>query len=398
MARIEEFEAKDVKLTPSDKGYAAVEMAARRIGPLYQQMAAGQRELGNLTKASDEAIGKTTEAFLRFQGLSQQSSGAGVKVDKGGPGERTLLGTGSGEFGMANARANASNERRDDGGLAKPLVGQTAAEKTAAAKLQSEQLADQLKSQRDAADAQKKADRDAEDFQRAQDRRYGDTNGPPSNDTVLVRAAEDARVKAARDAQDAAIKQTRDTQDAAIKEGRAADVLAKLDYKTKGELSNGPVVISGTARDWYAANSPIGAQSTMAQDVTVIRGGQQTALRAAQQNALRAPGRTQGSMETGAGIGLSVGEAASPNAPVGLGDLPGDITEAMSVAQPTYMGDTPSITGAPPPQTNEQPAQDEAAATPQSSGSPDIPNSGPIYSPIDQPSAPGLYSDMTGGM
>ena len=95
MARIEEFEAKDVKLTPSDKGYAAVEMAARRIGPLYGQMAAGARELGNLTKGSDEAIGRTAEAFLRFEGLSNQAGNAGVKVGKGGA-ERTLLGTGAG--------------------------------------------------------------------------------------------------------------------------------------------------------------------------------------------------------------------------------------------------------------------------------------------------------------
>ena len=403
MARIEEFEAKDVKLTPSDKGYAAVEMAARRIGPMFNQMAAGQRELGNLTKGSDEAIGRTTEAFLRFEGLSQQSSGGGVKI-KGGGG-RTLLGTGAGGDTSWNARANASNELRDDGGRTKGTTTGTAAEKAAAAKLQAEQLTDQLKAQRDTEDSQRKIDREAQDASRAEEldnwnlTHKDDANAAQMKVTFNLEAD---RVKAARLQEDAAIKATRDRQDAAIKEGRAADVIAKLDYKTRGELSNGGPALSGFAKDWTAANSAVGARQDVTKVVSVLRGTVSGAVGAgpAAQRAALAPASTTTVSGEAAGfepLTRTVPEtAAEPQGPDVFGTGAGDLA-GQAYPNPTFLGNAPAVAGAP-----EQAAQPGEGPPPTTGGEeqymPPTRDQSQIYAPIDQQSAPSLYSDMTGGM
>ena len=410
MARIEEFEAKDVKLTPSDKGYAAVEMAARRIGPLYGQMAAAQRELGSLTKGSDEAIGKTAEAFLRFQGLSQQSSGAGVKVGKGGAGERTLLGTGAGGDTSWNARANASNipgigktsaaatgtgQTADQAanaavGITAPLTpAQRKAANKVATTLKAEQAADKLKADRNLEDKNIASKREQEDLDT---KIYWDKLGPISGLTGTIQGKEtqaqaDARaqmeMQVAKDTQASALKnsrlqensdlqQQRDAQDAAVKEGRT-----QLTLQQKMEIANGAPKIADLAHRLVAANSPAAAQQQASDDRAVLSG----AL-----TGDRVPSHIAENPDTEP---KKTGEAASD-----LG-IPTDLGGGYS---PTFLGDVPAI-----PAQRETPANappsPEPSADSQDIGPPTPASSQTIQTPIDQPGdVPGLYSDMTGGM
>lgn len=129
MARIAEYEAKDVKLNPSELGETANTQAARRIGSFFEQMASGAKEIGRLQQENDDEIGKQLTAFLRFKGLEDASSGVNVRTGKSGV-ERTLIGTGSGEFGYENARANYQNllEQINGPGRLSRLAAQTVAQ------------------------------------------------------------------------------------------------------------------------------------------------------------------------------------------------------------------------------------------------------------------------------
>ena len=408
MARIEEFEAKDVKLTPSDKGYAAVEMAARRIGPLYGQMAAGARELGNLTKGSDEAIGRTAEAFLRFEGLSNQAGNAGVKVGKGGA-ERTLLGTGAGGDTSWNARANASNdltERKQaasaDTALLKDKIEAGKAQAVAQSKLDADKLEGQLKSGRDAEDEQKKAQRDQAAADLLQERTLNKANDPDwynstANTTAMNK--EDARIKQAHDTEDAQIKQARDRQDTQIKQAQDVDAINKaaIDYKTKVDFIKGGPALSVAARAVSIQNNVAATDQAVSNDVQIQRGGVPNTRRAqqigAETNAVSDTGTTPrpgGSFEKtlGEGGGLP-GEAAS------TGDAGPDTFASGYDAGPTYLGDNPAIPSPP-----QQPTAASQETVSQPGGyAQEVPSQPQdIQSPIDQASAPALYSDMTGGM
>ena len=77
MPRIATYEAKDLKLTPSDKGYSAEEMAGRRIGPFYSQAGEAAAKVGRLQEQELDLEGKEITSFLRFQGLYDRSEGGG---------------------------------------------------------------------------------------------------------------------------------------------------------------------------------------------------------------------------------------------------------------------------------------------------------------------------------
>ena len=399
MARIEEYEAKDVKLTPSDKGYAAVELAARRVGSLYQQMAAGQRELGNLTKASDEAIGRTTEAFLRFQGLSQQASGTGVKVDKGGAGERTLLGTGAGGDTSWNARANASNDltekvaKRTTGtgtGETADQAAQKAVDKDTAA-LKATQAADQLKASRDAEDEQRKGSREAQDASRAEELdnwNLTHPNDPLANQMKVTFNLEADRVKAQRLIEDEALKQSRNAQDAAIKEGKSSATLygAQLNYQGKADVANAAAAYSKAARDMTGQLNPTQNQQDYRNAVTVLRGNDP----AAQAKLINVPAPGE---ETGGRVPGHTGEDTSTDT------VPEALPSGAEAAQPTYTGDVPAI---PPSQQQQQASQQDAGSQAPTGGEeqymPPTRDQSQIQSPLDNQDVPGLYSDLWGGM
>ena len=430
MARIEEFEAKDVKLTPSDKGYAAVEMAARRIGPLYGQMAAGQRELGNLTKGSDEAIGRAAEAFLRFQGLSQQSSGIGVKVGKGGAAERTLLGTGAGGDTSWNARANASNDLTERGartaagtatgqtadqaaaaavGITLPLTpaqqkaaatAKTAADKDVAA-LKAAQVADQLKADRAAEDKQIAAAQATEDHTRAMQRNEADTKdgkiiSPTDAATINARAEEDFAVKRDRAQAASDLQQKRLAQDAAVREGRLADVYSKAQLNWQDKLGvnrNAKLLVdaaNGTVKD---LNQTATTQTVIGDYGALMGPTLKGSVAGVRNNGLRIPGS-------------NTGEAADTENP-STGNDASSLSMGMGMdTMPTFLGDAPAITpsrqysnaGAAAGQTGgEAPPPPENPENPYVSQTPS--SAQVIQSPIDQPGdVPGLYSDMTGGM
>ncbi len=94
MPKIVEYDATIAqdKITPSNTGYSATEMAARRIGSFAEQEAAGTKEVGALQNQYDREVGQQLTDFLRFKGLEDKS--VGVKVSGGGGGN-TLIGTGS---------------------------------------------------------------------------------------------------------------------------------------------------------------------------------------------------------------------------------------------------------------------------------------------------------------
>lgn len=97
MAKIVEYDATIAqdKITPTNTGYSATEMAARRIASFAEQEAAGAKEIGALqAKVTDDA-GIQATAFLRLQGLEASGGGGGLKAGGGGRTERTLIGTGT---------------------------------------------------------------------------------------------------------------------------------------------------------------------------------------------------------------------------------------------------------------------------------------------------------------
>lgn len=95
------------KLTPSDIGFQGFETAARRIGSSAEQAAAGQKEIG-------ADIAKLWDVGGRVFGEAFKGGGGGVGVRGGGGSSRTLISTGSAEFGYANARANAQNQAAEN--------------------------------------------------------------------------------------------------------------------------------------------------------------------------------------------------------------------------------------------------------------------------------------------
>ncbi len=407
MPRIEEFEAKDVKLTPSDKGFSALETAARRIGPLYQQMAAGQRELGNLSKGADEAIGRTTEAFLRFQGLSGGGGGAGVKVGSG-KGERTLLGTGAGGDTNWNARANASNDLTEKAakgaagtpgetaeqaaanqvGITLPL---TAAQKKAAATAQKAVDTKQAAEDQQTFMDNNTAARLVEDKQRAATR-AGEDNARklwwdqnPINEITDPQAAKDMQVakdtqeyelKRDRAQEDLNIQLHRDAIDAAIKEGRSAATLgaAQITLHDKQNINAGTKPLVDAARRTIEGLAPTATAQAVSEDAHTLH------------NSLvgeRVPGHIPEVPDAG-------------ETPRSASDQTATYYDETSAAgMPTYLSDVPAVRGQPennPPPTlgAEDIQQPEEGSPPQQQQA--------VQYPIDRPNVPGLYDDLTGGM
>lgn len=109
MPRIATYEAKDLKLTPSDKGYSAAEMAARRIGPFYSQAGEAAAKVGRLQEQELDLEGKEITSFLRFQGLSEASGGGGVKYGGGLKGMKEMAAGGNEpNYAALNEMANAA--------------------------------------------------------------------------------------------------------------------------------------------------------------------------------------------------------------------------------------------------------------------------------------------------
>src|ERR1700693_1435624 len=100
MAKIREYrnEVSQVELHPSNEGYSAEELTARRVGAFSTQTAAGQREAAHLVQQGDTAAGDLVNSFLRFSGLNAKTAGETVKTARsGGPstgfgGEGTVRG------------------------------------------------------------------------------------------------------------------------------------------------------------------------------------------------------------------------------------------------------------------------------------------------------------------
>lgn len=129
MPKLPEYEATE-KLQTNDLGVTAHEQAGRRIGPFYTEMAQATKEIADMEKANDDAIGKQLDAFLRFQAMEDKGSGGGFKVTSSGKGDRTLIGTGS-NSGITRNYANLhemSNGSKMLSSAAKDLVGQASSD------------------------------------------------------------------------------------------------------------------------------------------------------------------------------------------------------------------------------------------------------------------------------
>lgn len=102
MARIKEYKAENVELRPVEAGYAAEELAGRRVGQFYTQTAEGEREAGNLKQQGDTEAGKIVDSFLRFSALEAKDSG--ITIKGGGRGLEGGFGGFGGEGGAGSQR------------------------------------------------------------------------------------------------------------------------------------------------------------------------------------------------------------------------------------------------------------------------------------------------------
>lgn len=97
MAKIVEYDATIAqdKISPTNTGYSANELAARRVGQFAEQEAQGVKEVAALEARVTEEAGQQATAFLRLQGLEDRGGGSGVKAGSAGGMGRTLIGTGA---------------------------------------------------------------------------------------------------------------------------------------------------------------------------------------------------------------------------------------------------------------------------------------------------------------
>ena len=426
MAKIVEYDAKDLKLNPSNVGQQALETGARRVGQFAEQMASGTREVGNLQRELDDDIGKQLTSFMRFKGLEDESGG-GVKV-KGGNG-RTLLGTGTNSGITRNPSDKTGKTTTADNQLDKDKIAAAQKIKDAQDKIASDKAAGELKQARDKEDAQTQQIRDADDAQKQQDRivvnanlKVGkDADGNPipadqidayTKHTLLEQAALDNGIKEQRAAENADTKQRRDAQDAAITQGADSNALNKIthDYQTKKDLLSGATTLSKLAAQAVAATSPVNTAQQAMSDTDILRGGKPGVNNklGAQQNAISGtPGpadRQDGGFENSKDkSGLETpdqpGQTEPGVIPV-VDGMPIDTVEAQSL--PTWTGDTPYVPGQPPPQqsTPDQSAPQIPGSEFSQGGAGPSTFSGPpgIWSGIDNENAPSLYGDMGNGM
>jgi hypothetical protein len=132
MAKIAEFDAKDLKLTPSNTGYSAAEQAARRIGPFATQAAGAIRKVADLQATEERELGQQQTAFARLQGLEAKAEGstAGVKIGGRSLKDMFQLGAGGNEpnYGrlneLSNGAARLSRLARDTVRSQSPVVNE----------------------------------------------------------------------------------------------------------------------------------------------------------------------------------------------------------------------------------------------------------------------------------
>lgn len=103
MARLRLYNAGTGELKPTNEGYSAAEMEARRVNPLFRGAASDIAEIGKLQEETIKAR-KWPLDYARFfleASASKSRGGGGINVKGGGGG---MLGTGAGQ--MANAMAS----------------------------------------------------------------------------------------------------------------------------------------------------------------------------------------------------------------------------------------------------------------------------------------------------
>ena len=100
MGKIVEYISKKT-LTPDDKGYSALETAARRVGPLFQQAAGDVLTQG---KMQAEAAKDTLKFGYEFENPIVRGGGGGGVRTGGGREDRSLIGTGSNNTIIRNER------------------------------------------------------------------------------------------------------------------------------------------------------------------------------------------------------------------------------------------------------------------------------------------------------
>jgi hypothetical protein len=130
--RFAQYIAKNLKLTPSDKGYTSAELAARRIGTAATQSADAIRRVTQLEAQEEESTGKELTTFARFRGLEQDlNTGGGVKVERNSLKDMFQLGAGGKEPNYA-ALNQMANGARSLGRLARNVVAAQSPVKTTA--------------------------------------------------------------------------------------------------------------------------------------------------------------------------------------------------------------------------------------------------------------------------
>jgi hypothetical protein len=105
--KIREYRATEVALHPSNEGYSATELAARRVGAFSTQTAAGEREAAQVKAQGSRAAGALVETFSRFAGLEAKLQPRGLTV-RGGKAETTMEGNGTEDEGQRQARQAAA--------------------------------------------------------------------------------------------------------------------------------------------------------------------------------------------------------------------------------------------------------------------------------------------------